>query len=55
MNTEIDWIETKTSQLLAMAKRSGYFVDVIKDAKHFAAEGYEWDVALAKACTYWCN
>lgn len=50
-----DWIETKTAQLLAAARRSGFFASVIADAKHFAAEGFAWDVALAMSCRYWCG
>lgn len=50
-----DYIETKTADLLAAAKRSGYFNEVIKDAEWFAADGYAWDVALDLACGYWCN
>jgi hypothetical protein len=53
MNTAIDWEETKTDQLLAQAKKTGYFLDVIRDAKYFEADGYRWDVALAKALEYW--
>lgn len=53
-NTTPDWIETTTAELLRAAKRSGYFADVIRDAKHFSAEGYAWDVALSIACNYWC-
>jgi hypothetical protein len=49
-----DWIELKTENLLAAAKRSGFFSDVIADAKHFEADGYCWDVALAMSCDYWC-
>jgi len=52
---DIDWIETKTTQLLAAAKRSGFFNDVINDAKEWKAEGYAWDVALAKSSEYWCS
>ncbi len=53
---QIDWIEKKTAELLASAKRSGYFSDVIDDAKWLAdSEGYAWDVALAISCKYWCS
>ena len=50
-----DWIEQKTAELLRIAKRSGYFAEVIADAKHFQSEGYVWDVALAIACEYWAR
>lgn len=50
-----DWIETKTAQLLAAAKRSGFFADVITEAKWFEKQGYAWDVALAMSCKYWCS
>lgn len=50
-----DWIERQTAKLLAKAKRSGYFREVIQDAKHFESQGYVWDVALAIACGYWCS
>ena len=51
----MDYLETKVADLLAAAKRSGYFGEVIADAKHFQAEGYVWDVALDISCGYWCN
>lgn len=51
----VDFAERMTAKLLAKAKRSGWFKDVIRDAESFAAEGYAWDVALAKACEYWCS
>lgn len=50
-----DFIEQRTAALLAAAKRSGFFLDAIADAKRFAAEGYCWDVALAMSCKYWCS
>jgi hypothetical protein len=50
-----DWIEKKTAELLASAKRSGFFKDAIRDAKFFAEQGYAWDVALAMSCKYWCS
>ena len=49
------FIERKTAALLAAAKRSGFFGDVIDDAKRLESEGYAWDVALAIACEYWCR
>ena len=49
-----DFIELKTAQLLAAAKRSGHFAGVIADAKRFAADSYAWDVALSMSCEYWC-
>lgn len=54
-DTEPCWVERKTAELLAKAKRSGFFRDVISDAEHFASEGYAWDVALAMSCEYWCR
>ena len=48
-----DWIEAKTSRLLTAARRSGFFANVIADAKLFAAEGYVWDVALMLSLRYW--
>jgi len=48
-----DWIETTTSRLLAAGRRSGYFADMIDDAKEFEREGYVWDVALALSAAYW--
>jgi len=50
-----DWIETKTAQLLAAGKRSGFFADMIADAMEFEREGYVWDVALAKSAAYWAS
>jgi len=50
-----NFIAIRTEQLLARAKRSGYFSEVISDATIFFDEGYVWDVALAMACKYWCN
>lgn len=55
MSQPTDWIEAQTAKLLATAKRSGYFREVIQDAKHFESQGYVWDVALAMACGYWCS
>ena len=52
---KIDWVEAKTAELLAAAKRSGFFKDAIADAKHFESEGYAWDVALAISCEFWCR
>lgn len=52
---EIDWIERETERLLAKARRSGFFRDVIEDARQIQDEhGYAWDVALSKSCAYWC-
>jgi hypothetical protein len=53
--TQIDWIEKKTAELLRAANRTGYFADVISDAKDFAADGYSWDVALMMSLEYWKN
>lgn len=51
-----DFIETRIAALIRAAKRSGYFADVIDDAKHFHEnDGYAWDVALAMSCEYWCR
>ena len=55
MEATRDWEETKTTQLLVAAKQSGFFSDVISDAKEFESEGYVWDVALAMSCKYWCS
>lgn len=56
MTTEIDWIETKTDELLAKAKRSGYLTEAVDSAKYFVElYGYEYDVALAISCKYWCS
>jgi hypothetical protein len=49
----LDWIETKTAELLAAGRRSGYFADMIADAERFEREGYVWDVALAISAEYW--
>ena len=54
-NARIDWIENKTAELLATAKRSGFFSDIIADAKEIQDEGFAWDVALAESCRYWCR
>ena len=48
-----DFIETKTAELLATAKKCGYFTDVLIDARRLKKEGYVWDVALAIAVKYW--
>lgn len=48
-----DWIEAKECELLAKAKASRWFKEIIDDAKWFAKDGYAWDVALAIACQYW--
>ena len=53
--TMADFIEQRTAELLASAKRSGFFREAIADAKHFAEQGYVWDVALAMSCKYWCS
>jgi len=51
-----DWIERKTAELLARAKRSQFFRDIIQDARYFEShDGYAWDVCLSIACRYWCN
>lgn len=52
---QVDWIEAKTAAMLAAAKRSPFFSSVIGDAKHFASQGYVWDVALAISCGYWLS
>lgn len=51
----VDFAERMTAKLLAKAKRSGWFKNVIRDAEEFKSDGYAWDVALAKACEYWCS
>jgi hypothetical protein len=51
----VDFEERITAKLLERAKRSGYFLDVISDAKEFQKDGFRWDVSLAKACEYWCS
>ena len=51
-----DWIERKTAELIAQAKRSRYFHEIITDAQYFERhDGFVWDVCLAIACRYWCN
>ena len=51
-----DWLENKLDELIAKAKRTGYFQNVIDDALHFEAnDGYAWDVALAIALEYWAQ
>jgi hypothetical protein len=54
-SVQIDWIEKTTADLLAKAKRSGYFAHVIEDAICFEKQGYVWDVALKLSCNYWCS
>ena len=48
-----DWIEQKTEQLLTIARQSGFFGDVIRDARDFEQDGYVWDVALIMSLHYW--
>ena len=55
MDNQTDWIEQKTAQLLRSARASGFFDDCIDDAKHFQEQGYQWDVALAMSCEFWCR
>lgn len=53
---DADWIETKTAELLARAKRSQFFADVIADALHIEKrDALVWDVALAISVNYWCS
>jgi len=50
-----DWVEIKTGAMIRSAKDSGFFADVIADARCFLNDGYVWDVALAMSCKYWCS
>lgn len=54
-NNEVSWEERTMARMLAAAKRSGFFAQVIDDAKAFEADGYCWVVALKLACNYWCS
>ena len=51
----IDWTEQKTASRLRQAKRTGYFLNVIEDAKEIQSDGFAWDVALAKSLEYWAR
>jgi hypothetical protein len=49
-----DWLERKTEELLARARATGFFNDVIMDARCFRQhDGYTWDCSLALALSYW--
>lgn len=51
-----DWIEKKTDELLAQAKRSRFFGEIISDARRIESdEAVVWDVALARSVDYWCD
>ena len=51
-----DWIETQTAALLARAKRSPYYRNVVADAQAIHdRDAVVWDVALAIAVRYWCS
>ena len=49
-----DWIERKTAQMIAVARRSQYRESIFADARAIAAEdGLVMDVALAVSLRYW--
>lgn len=49
-----DWVERKTDKLLARAKKTGFFGDVITDAKWIQkTDGVVWDVALVLSLRFW--
>jgi hypothetical protein len=51
-----DWIERKTAQLIAVARRSQYRENIFADARDIAAEdGVVMDVALAISLRYWAG
>ena len=51
-----DWIEANTAAMLARAKRSQFFSNVIADAKAIqATDSVAWDVALSISVRYWCS
>ena len=51
---EKDWIERKTDELLTRARSTGFFSDVIKDARWIReTDAVVWDVALAISLKYW--
>lgn len=51
----IDWVEAKTAQLIACARRSAWSREIFADADHFISQGYVTDVALMIACQYWLS
>lgn len=51
----MDWVEIKCSELIAIAKRSRWAKEIFSDARHFMAEGYVSDVALAMSMKYWLS
>jgi len=51
-----DFIECKTGELLARAKRSPYFTDIIADAEDLERRfALVWDICLAISVSYWCD
>lgn len=52
---EPDWIENKTADLIARARRSKYAKDIFADAAYFRSLGYVDDVALQIAINYWLS
>ena len=56
MNGNSEWIEKRVEQLLKDLRRSGFWDAGIAEAQHLQRTyGYQWDVALAIACEYWCR
>ena len=53
LSIEKDWVEIKVDEQIRRAKRTGFFMDVIDDARHFQADGYAWDCALELSLRYW--
>jgi hypothetical protein len=50
-----DFIERRTAELLKRAKKSGYFMDALQDARRLESDGYVWDVALSISVNYWAS
>jgi hypothetical protein len=48
-----DWIESKTDELLAIARASKFKRDILSDASGFESQGFVPDVALAMSIRYW--
>lgn len=49
---KIDFIESKTAELLRRAKRTSWFKEIIEDSRKLQAKGYVQDVALAISLNY---
>lgn len=48
-----DWVENNSAAMVAKIKRSPFAAACFSDVRHFMADGFAADVAMAMAWNYW--